>query len=97
VAPLLSQLEQLCSSCARCCNGSVYGATTLEPAEEQRFGCRALPQPCPHLVERRCSIYASRPRACAAFLCPLALALERGLVTLEAARARLVTSPGLPQ
>lgn len=93
----MSQLEELCTSCARCCRGLVplgahiaFGATTLDPDEEQRFNCRALPQPCPMLDgELRCSIYATRPKACVKYLCPTAAALERGELTFEQARAQL--------
>lgn len=88
----MTALEALCTSCARCCNGSVFGATTLEQAEQQRFGCHSLPQPCPHLsADRRCTVYASRPKACADYLCPAARALQRGELTLEQAALQLPT------
>lgn len=83
-------LEALCTRCARCCNGSMFPATQLEPGERVRFGCAELPQPCPKLgADRRCTVYASRPAACVGFLCPTAAALERGELTLAQAAARL--------
>jgi Fe-S-cluster containining protein len=94
---LVTELGQLCTACARCCNGTVFSATALEHAEQQLFGCRELPQPCPHLgADRRCGVYPTRPKGCAAFLCPLANALRQGSVTLEQALARLPLTRGLP-
>lgn len=86
----MGQLEALCAACGRCCNGVLFPATVLDGGGE-------LPQPCPHLgPDRRCAVYASRPRACAGFLCPLARALELGELVLEAALARLRATTGLP-
>lgn len=87
--------EALCTECARCCNGRMFRATTLEPQEEQRFGCRALPQPCPFLTEKRCGIYATRPKACSSFYCEVALQLQRGDIDLPEARRRVEKLPQL--
>lgn len=93
---LLTALEHLCTGCARCCNGSMFPATQLEPAEQRRFGCGELPQPCPQLgADRRCTVYATRPAACAKYLCPTAVALERGELGLVEASARVSGSGSL--
>jgi Fe-S-cluster containining protein len=86
----MTPLEQLCTSCGRCCDGSVFAGTSLEAHEQQRFGCASLPQRCPHLTaERRCAIYATRPKACSSFLCVTALELKHGRTTLDEARRKL--------
>lgn len=83
---------ELCSSCARCCNGQLFHLTTLKPDERQRFGCHSLPQPCPNLQpDRRCGIYSTRPAACVAYLCEPAAQLERGELSIDEARRRVQT------
>ena len=90
MAAVVSELEQLCTGCARCCSGAMFTATPLDGAEELRFKTPALPQPCPFLQpDKRCGTYSSRPKACAEYLCPAAKALQRGEVSLEVARAAL--------
>ena len=85
-----SALSELCTSCARCCNGRLFRATQLTADEQWVFGCAELPQPCPQLgADLRCAVYATRPAACRAYLCPAAAALERGELTLEQARTAL--------
>jgi hypothetical protein len=79
-------LTDLCTGCARCCDGSLFAGTTVTAAEAQRFGQDPLPQPCPQLRGKLCGIYSGRPEACAAYLCPAAQALGRGELSLEQAR-----------
>lgn len=94
MAAELSELQQLCTGCAKCCAGGMFGATSLETHEEERFGCRALPQPCPYLArDRSCSIYATRPKACVAFLCEPAMLLKRGAIDLDEAKRRAAALP----
>jgi len=92
----VTPVGELCTSCARCCNGRIFGATTLKADERQRFGVHELPQPCPHLgPDKRCGIYSTRPAACVAYLCEPAAQLERGELTIDEARRRVQTlSPG---
>lgn len=86
----MSQLEALCTSCARCCNGTLFGATLLGPAEAAELGGPMLPQPCPKLGgDLRCTVYATRPGACSRYLCPPAAALERGELELGEARQQV--------
>lgn len=84
------QLEALCTSCARCCNGKMFGATLLDVDERERFGVigSSMPQPCSKLAGTRCTVYASRPRACSSFVCPAVTELLAGTLTLEQAKAR---------
>lgn len=77
-------LVKLCQSCGLCCDGSLFGRVTIQPAEVRRArknhlhvleGGNAIEQPCSALStsdERcACSIYADRLRSCRAFTCRL--------------------------
>lgn len=75
---MAGDLHALCAACGLCCDGSLFGVGSLEPDEiepARRLGLRVLrdafEQPCVALVDRRCSIYEARPRACRRFRCHL--------------------------
>jgi Fe-S-cluster containining protein len=92
----------LCTRCALCCDGTLYGSVVLEPAEApqlERVGLRVLaadaptlPLRCAALSGALCSIYADRPSACARYACELrrdVLAASRGLDEALATVARV--------
>lgn len=71
----------LCTACGLCCDGSLYTNVRVTPSEVgplHDLGMRIetgelaqFSQPCPKLVERKCSIYAERPTTCRNFACTL--------------------------
>lgn len=77
-------IGELCSSCALCCNGVLFGDVELQAVDNpkalqqaglklQRKGKKhCLTQPCPCLDERNlCRIYSVRPARCSSFECLL--------------------------
>jgi Fe-S-cluster containining protein len=82
-AALLSSSE-LCLSCGKCCDGSVFTSTTLDTFERQHFKLNELPQPCAYF-KGACVIYEDRPKACEHFACNAARELLERTMTLEQA------------
>jgi uncharacterized protein len=76
-------IAKLCPACGLCCNGVLFGDVELQRGDDAkqltklgvelfRKGRKtAFPQPCACLVKGLCSIYANRPKRCAAFDCGL--------------------------
>ena len=76
-------IAKLCPACGLCCNGVLFGDVELQRGDNAkqltklgvelfRKGRKtAFPQPCACLVKGLCSIYADRPKRCAAFDCGL--------------------------
>jgi Fe-S-cluster containining protein len=97
--PALSRdLEQLCSSCGLCCDGSLFTFVPVSPTEAGRLagklefftrkaGDQALRQPCAALENRCCQVYERRPLACRDFVCPLWKAVDEGDARLDEALA----------
>lgn len=82
-----SASSELCRACARCCDGSVFHTTALAEEEQKRFRLPVLPQPCPFLKERSCSIHHDgKPQACVEYACPALRGLESGELSLEEAK-----------
>lgn len=91
----------LCSRCALCCNGSLFGDVRLEGREVETAQKLHLPlvtkesrvsfrQPCPKLrADDTCSIYDERPQACRGFVCHTLSAYLGGEIDLPAAEARV--------
>lgn len=92
-------LSTLCQRCALCCDGALFTSVPLAAADvaavrrrglvvvERDDGAAAVSQPCAALRERRCTIYADRPRACSDYRCMLHAALEADEVGLDEALA----------
>lgn len=73
--------EALCLSCGLCCDGSLFWAVELEPADTVPDGIEAggrLPQPCAFHTAGVCGIYATRPSQCRAFVCGVLQAVLDG-------------------
>lgn len=73
-------LATLCRSCGLCCDGSLFGRARLDAdevdvARKQRLRVVAnggsFEQRCVALLDRACTIYDDRPRACRSFVCRL--------------------------
>lgn len=91
----------LCSRCALCCDGSLFGDVRLEAGEVETAQKLHLPlvtkethlsfrQPCPKLrADATCSIYEERPQACRGFVCHTLSAYQAGEIDLPAAEARV--------
>jgi len=85
--------SDLCTACALCCDGTLFGSVKVE--DEDRPHLRlplvdgALAQPCAALVDRRCSVYAERPASCARYACELLKQVEAGVVRVAEARDRV--------
>lgn len=71
--------QSLCKVCGLCCDGTLFGCTTLSEEDRERVfgldpfkpfkGEPSLPQPCPALDEGVCTLYDHRPKACRTFVC----------------------------
>jgi Fe-S-cluster containining protein len=81
-----------------CCNGVLFGDVELQRSDDvKRLAAlgvelfpkgrkRAFAQPCACLVNGLCSIYTDRPARCRAFDCATLKRLQRGEITVTAAR-----------
>ena len=80
-------LERLCLECGMCCDGTLFTHVALKPDEAKRIGIDGvIRQPCPQLgADRKCGVYAQRPRGCSTFVCMLGRALEDGEVGFDEA------------
>ena len=95
--------DALCTRCGLCCDGSLFAdvelagkheATALEimglEIEDAELDEGALLlQPCSALRGKRCGIYPHRPGCCRAFACHLLQEVQRGSVSIGAAKARI--------
>src|SRR5688500_4982323 len=95
--------SNLCVQCGLCCDGSLFSevelASDMEAADLEPHGLNVddgdedepavLNQPCGALCGSRCSIYAQRPECCRTFECKLLKDFKRGLVSRDAAAARI--------
>jgi len=92
-------ISELCSSCALCCNGVLFGDVELQagdnPKTLQRAGLKlqrkgkkhCLTQPCSCLDERNlCGIYSARPSRCRSFECLLLKRVLEGELDLAEAK-----------
>lgn len=84
-------LEQdLCTACAACCDGTLFTYVPVKAVEvaalsglfalEQRDDGAIFQQPCPHSLNQRCQVYASRPGTCRSFRCKTLEALHDGSI-----------------
>ncbi|MDC0673287.1 YkgJ family cysteine cluster protein [Nannocystis radixulma] len=91
-------LATLCQRCALCCDGALFAAVPLAPADVDAVTRRGLvvlgrddgavlPQPCAALHAQQCTIYADRPDPCRSYRCMLYAALEADEVGLDDALA----------
>ena len=78
----MSAETALCTSCGLCCTGALHDLAALDQDELAPAAALGLPVraaslphgfalPCPRLDGTSCTIYASRPRVCAAYACQL--------------------------
>lgn len=79
----------LCLACGICCEGVLHNHAHAVPEELERiehlgislFEKRDYPAfalPCPCHLDRRCTVYDQRPRACGAYKCSLLQEAQRG-------------------
>ena len=86
-------LEQLCLTCALCCNGAIFADVKLQPGENAvtlksaglELKRRRLPQPCAALAGKCCRVYAVRPEHCRNFECSLLHGFKAGRISSVAA------------
>ncbi len=94
--PAGRRLSDLCLACGLCCDGSLFRHVVLRDEEAQALADRGLavqvtrkkstlPLRCGGLNGLACTLYADRPHGCRAFVCTLGRALEREVVSFEAA------------
>ncbi len=92
--------SDLCLSCGLCCQGVLHDLVPLDEDELDRAHRLRLPVvesplrlafrlPCPRLDDRRCTVYAERPGACAAYACDLLRAYGAGEIDAPTARGRI--------
>jgi uncharacterized protein len=99
-----SLTDVLCTTCGLCCDGTLFADVELGRAEAARLENMGLEvevtdggllsQPCAALKDRRCSIYAHRPKCCRTFECQLLQDAQRGAVTAERALEQIVEAQG---
>lgn len=94
--------DTLCTRCGLCCDGTLFGDVELTgPAEATRLellgldvdaddaDVELLALPCGALRGTTCGVYAARPRCCRTFECRLLQDTRAGVVTVDAALARI--------
>jgi len=92
--------QSICRICGLCCDGTLFGRVPLDPTEiaaMSKLGFDIvqaghpphLPQPCPKLVERSCSVYEKRPQNCRGYRCRVLQRLESGELDLAKAQASI--------
>jgi Fe-S-cluster containining protein len=92
--------SDLCLSCGLCCQGVLHDLVPLDEDELDRAARLRLPVvesplrlafrlPCPRLDDRRCTVYAERPRTCASYACELLRAYGAGEVDEATALGRI--------
>ena len=93
---LTRDLEQLCSQCGLCCDGTLFTHVSISPSEAKRLegkvaffikktGDHALGQPCGALEGTCCRVYEERPLACRDYVCNLWEAFDEGEAGLDEA------------
>jgi len=103
---IAGESSSLCTDCGLCCDGTLFARARVMPefarattdlgfevalhGKHLSFGL-----PCPQLDGTCCTIYETRPVVCRAFRCALLVELDTGKVTLDAARAAVVTAKEL--
>lgn len=93
-----SVASKLCLSCGMCCDGTLIGHVQVDTNEvaalkelmllEEEEDKAFFLQPCNKYC-KSCTIYADRPKQCAAFSCGLLHAIEAQSLTFEAALAAI--------
>ena len=92
--------SNLCLSCGLCCQGILHDLVPLDEDELERAARLRLPLfesplrlafqlPCPRLEERRCTVYAERPRTCATYACAVLRAYGSGEIDEPTALSRI--------
>lgn len=91
--------SSLCTSCALCCDGTLFGFVPVEADEVEAagrlfaletFGDRTgFSQPCPHCTTGGCAAYGDRPRTCRSYACTTLKSMRNGEIDLAAARQRV--------
>ncbi len=98
--------SDLCLACGLCCQGVLHDLVPLDEDELARAEKLRLPVvesphrlafrlPCPRLDDRRCTVYAERPRSCASYACETLRAYGAGEIDERAALARVDAVRGL--
>ncbi len=94
----MSAIDQLCPSCGLCCNGVLFGDVELQRGDDAKrlsaLGVelfakgrkKVFNQPCACLVNGLCRIYEGRPARCRSFDCRSLQRVDRGEITVAAAR-----------
>jgi Fe-S-cluster containining protein len=95
-----AERSALCVACGMCCEGRLHDLVPLDDDELERAARLSLPivesplrlafrLPCPRLEERRCTVYAERPRTCASYACGVLTAYGDGDLDEATALARI--------
>jgi len=96
-----SASEQLCLACGLCCDGTLFDGVQLEKSDSaQRLQSLGLPvvvfrgkdpisrfsQPCAALCrDRKCQVYADRPKQCRIFECGVYKQAQAGTIDADTA------------
>jgi Fe-S-cluster containining protein len=90
----------LCLACGLCCQGTLHDLVPLDEDELERAARLRLPLyesplrlafrlPCPRLDDRRCTVYADRPRTCQSYACGVLRAYGAGEIDEPTALSRI--------
>jgi uncharacterized protein len=90
----------LCLACGLCCQGVLHDLVPLDEDELDRAHKLRLPVvesplryvfrlPCTRLEDRRCTVYAERPRTCASYQCESLRAYGAGEIDRATALERI--------
>ncbi|KAB2645640.1 MAG: YkgJ family cysteine cluster protein [Verrucomicrobia bacterium] len=94
-------ISKLCPTCGLCCNGVLFGDVELQRDDDAKLLAKlgvevfrkgrktAFSQPCDCLVKGLCTIYANRPKRCAAFDCGLLKRVQNEEVSAVAALKKI--------
>src|SRR6185437_13875970 len=74
-----------CLACGLCCQGALHDLVPLDESPHRL----AFRLPCPRLDDRRCTVYAERPRTCASYACETLRAYGAGEIDEAEALARV--------
>ena len=88
-----NMIDQLCTQCGLCCDGTLFADVELEDESEEAVlslwasidtdGPPVLLQPCMALDGTRCTVYQHRPGCCRTFECRLLQRVQRRQITHE--------------
>jgi Fe-S-cluster containining protein len=95
----LSDEGTLCTTCAMCCDGTLFGVVPVVKDEVDSvahlfplevFGDQTgFTQPCQYCAQGGCAVYIDRPKTCRSYACVTLKAMRKGEIDFATARSRV--------